>query len=219
MKFMSCAARNVHKYGGHSPRVRSNRQSIGIGCRSVFCGQFGPINIASFRRLICKWKTWRQKVDSDTFNWLITGSCPFHCSNYCHFESAPHAATANRHVSDSLSHKMQAFRITQLSVANGGLANRGFKASTAGIYIAPEYLVSVSVFLTFCPNRKQVREWRLVTSERRRHVIWCVTAKLNGATSQKTPPLTVTAARASSLHVSNTVAAWKFGHVESSKKL
>ena len=171
MKFVSYAARNVSKYGGHSPRVRSNRQSIGIGCRSVFCGQFGPIKIASFRRLICKWKSWRQKADSDIFNWLITGSCPFHCSNYCHFDSVPHAVTATRHVCDALNRELQTFRILQLSVANRGLANHGIKASAVGICIAPEYLVSVSAFLDFCPNRKQVREWRLVTSGRREYEI------------------------------------------------
>jgi hypothetical protein len=168
---MSYAARNVHKYGGHSPRVRSNRQCIGIGCRSVFCGQFGPIKIASLRRIICKWKTWRQKSDSDSFNWPITGSCPFHCSNYCHFDSVPHVATATRHVCDALNHKLQAFRIIQLSVANRGLANRGFQVSAVGICIAPEYSVSVSAFPNFCPNRKQVREWRLVTSGRREYEI------------------------------------------------
>jgi hypothetical protein len=203
---MSYAARNVHKYGGHSPRVRSNLQSIGIGCRSLFCGQFGPIKIASFRRLICKWNTWRQKVDSDTFNWLITGSCPLHCSNYCHFESVPHAVTATRHVSDPLNHELQAFRIIQPSVANRGLANRGIRASTVGICVEPEYLVSVSAFMNFCPNRKQVREWRLVTSWMWRRVVWCVTAKLNGVTSQKTLPLTVTAARARPTHIRKAVA-------------
>jgi hypothetical protein len=98
------------------------------------------------------------EVDSDTFNWLITGSCPLHCTNYRHFESVPHAATATRHVSDSLNHELQAFRILQLSVANRGLANRGIKASAVDICIELKVSVSSSEFLNFCPNRKQVRE-------------------------------------------------------------
>ena len=52
MRFRSYVHRTVHYVRCTQSQVQANRRSIGIGRLSLFCGQFEPIKIAPFKRLV-----------------------------------------------------------------------------------------------------------------------------------------------------------------------